>query len=89
MQRAPDEQSGEDAAAARELVEVVVATLGGYGLTGVDAIHGVRVVRAALHGFVSLEQIGGFRIPISLDETYERLVQMLDRGLGELGDGGS
>lgn len=88
MQRAPDDQSGEDAVAARELVDVVVAALGGYGLTGDDAIHGVRAVRAVLHGFVSLEQIGGFRIPVALDQTYAHLVQMLDRGLGELGSRG-
>jgi AcrR family transcriptional regulator len=83
MQRAPEEEHGEAAAAARELVEAIVAALSGYGLGGDDAIHAIRVVRAALHGFVSLEQLGGFRIPISLDETFERLVAMLDRSLSE------
>lgn len=81
MQRAPDEQSGEHAAAAGALVDTIVTALAGYGLAGEDAIHAVRVVRSALHGFVSLEQLGGFRIPISLDETYDRLVAMLDRSL--------
>ena len=41
----------------------------------------VRIVRAALHGFVSLEQWVGFAIEMSLDETFERLVAMLDLGL--------
>ncbi len=85
MQRAPELQSGEPATAARELVDAIVAALSGYGLRGDDAIHAIRVVRAALHGFVSLEQLGGFRIPISLDETYERLIAMLDRSLTDPG----
>jgi AcrR family transcriptional regulator len=85
MQTAPEEGSGEPAAAARELVGVIVGALAGYGLEGDDAIHAVRLVRAALHGFVSLEQLGGFRLPVALDETYERLVAMLDRSLAQAG----
>jgi len=85
MQTAPQEESGEPAAAARELVDAIISTLGGYGLAGDDAIHAVRVVRASLHGFVSLEQLGGFRMPIALDETYDRLVAMLDRSLAQAG----
>jgi AcrR family transcriptional regulator len=81
LQRAPDDPVGADADAARRLVDVIVAVIAGYGMKGDDAIHGVRIVRAALHGFVSLEQLGGFAIDLSLDETFERLVAMLDLGL--------
>jgi AcrR family transcriptional regulator len=83
MQRAPEPQYAEPATVARELVDAIAAALSGYGLSGDHAIHAIRVVRASLHGFVSLEQLGGFRIPISLDETFERLVTMLDGSLGE------
>ncbi len=83
MQRAPEPRYAEPATAARELVDAIAAALSGYGLSGDDAIHAIRVVRASLHGFVSLEQLGGFRIPISLDETFERLVTMLDGSLSE------
>jgi hypothetical protein len=38
-------------------------------------------VRSTLHGFVSLEGEAGFRIPLDLDETYARLVAVLDGGL--------
>lgn len=89
MQRAPDEDSGEDAAAARELIEVILAALSGYELADAAQVHGVRLVRAALHGFVSLEQLEGFRIPIPLEETYELLVAMLDGELAELGSAGA
>ncbi len=81
LQRAPEDPAAEDADAARRLLDVIVAVIAGYGLEGDDAIHGVRIVRAALHGFVSLEQLGGFAIELSLDETFERLVAMLDLGL--------
>jgi AcrR family transcriptional regulator len=70
-----------DSEAARELVDVVVAVLRGYGLEGIDAIHGVRAIRAALHGFVVLEAGAGFGLPLDLDESYARLVATLDRGL--------
>jgi AcrR family transcriptional regulator len=69
------------AAAAREVTEVVLAVLRGYGLEGDDAVHAARAVRVALHGFVSLEADGGFAIALSLEETFERLLEMLDRGL--------
>jgi AcrR family transcriptional regulator len=84
-QRAPGtERDGADAeyvAAGADVVDVLVAVLRGYELRDDDAIHAVRMVRAALHGFVSLEREGGFAIPIDIDESYRRLVRTLDRGL--------
>jgi AcrR family transcriptional regulator len=67
--------------AGTEIVEVVAAVLRGYGLDGDDAIHGVRIVRAALHGFALLENGGAFGIPLDLDETFARLVATLDGGI--------
>jgi AcrR family transcriptional regulator len=64
-----------------ELIDVVVAALRGYGLHREDAIHAVRIVRSALHGFVSLELEGGFGLPLALDDTFERLIAALDNGL--------
>ena len=85
MQRAPEPDSSDLAGAARELLDVILAALGGYELQGDQAIHGVRAVRAALHGFVALEQLGGFRLEVSLDDSYQALFVMLDRGLAVLG----
>jgi AcrR family transcriptional regulator len=85
MQTAPEEESGEPASAARQLVGAIVGALAGYGLAGDEAIHAIRAVRATLHGFVSLEQLGGFRMPVALDETYDRLVAMLDQSLAQAG----
>jgi AcrR family transcriptional regulator len=84
MQR-PPESEGEatDADAARHLVAIVLAAIGGYRLAEEDAIHAVRIIRASLHGFVTLEREGGFGMPLSIDETFGRLVAVLDRGLAE------
>lgn len=80
-QHAPQNGQGEAGAAAAQLVEVVLAVLRGYGLGGDDAIHAARIVRSALHGFVTLEHDRGFAIPLALDESFARLVAFLHRGL--------
>jgi AcrR family transcriptional regulator len=86
LQRAPDPADPEATAAAERVVEVVVAVLRGYGLAGDDAVHAARVIRSALHGFVTLEGGGGFAIPLGLDESYARLVAVLDLGLPAAGE---
>jgi AcrR family transcriptional regulator len=80
-QRAPDPDDPEAVAAAGAVVEIVLAVLRGYGLEGGDGLHAVRTVRAALHGFVALEAGTGFGIPLSQDESFERLVGVLHQGL--------
>jgi AcrR family transcriptional regulator len=81
-QRARDLHGDEDAlAAAGAVTDVVLAVLRGYDLHDDDAVHAARVIRVALHGFVALEAEGGFAIALSLDETFERLIATLDRGL--------
>ncbi|HUA44325.1 MAG TPA: TetR-like C-terminal domain-containing protein [Solirubrobacteraceae bacterium] len=74
---ADDEAS---AAAQAAVVDVVLAVLRGYGLEGDEAIHATRTLRAALHGFVSLEAESGFGIPLSPDESFSRLVDVLAGG---------
>lgn len=69
------------AAAATRLVEVFLAVFRGYGLTGSAAIHATRAVRAAAHGFASLEVAGGFGLPEDLDTSYRTLVTLLIAGL--------
>jgi AcrR family transcriptional regulator len=82
VQRAPDRNDLDASATAGRLVDVVLAVLRGYALDGEDAIHGARIVRAALHGFTALEAEQGFGLPLDLDESFGRLITTLDRGLG-------
>ena len=87
-QRAPAAGDDELAATAGAAVEVLLAILRGYGLEGDDAIHAARGVRSALHGFVALEAGGGFGLPVDLDESFERMVATLARGLSDSGRAG-
>jgi AcrR family transcriptional regulator len=59
-----------------KLIEVMLATLRGYGLEGSDAIHATRRLRVIVHGFASIEAGGGFGLPEGLDDTYDQLVRM-------------
>ena len=79
MQVASD--NAEFQLAGAEVVGLIVAVLRGYGLEGEAAMHTVRAIRSAFHGFVSLEREGGFGLPIDIDDSYDRLVAMLDAGL--------
>ena len=82
-QRAPDPVDPAAVAAARSAVDVLVALLDGYGLRGADAIHAARIVRSALHGFVALEAAGGFGLAEDVEESFARLVALLERGLAD------
>ena len=79
--RAPDPDDAEHVAAARALAATVFAALRGYGLDGDDEIDAVRIARAGLHGFVSLEAAGGFGLPRDVDRTFDRLIETLHTGL--------
>jgi AcrR family transcriptional regulator len=80
-QRAPEPGDEEGRAAAAEAVDVILAVLRGYGLEGDDALHATRAVRSALYGFAALEGGAGFGLKLDLDESFVRLVELLDRGM--------
>lgn len=83
LQRGPTPGDAEAEEAADRLIGVVLAVLRGYGLEGEAAVHATRILRAALHGFVSLESAGGFAMPLDLEESFSRLVSVVDAGLEE------
>ncbi len=78
--RAPDPDDAEHVAASEAILAVLFAVLAGYGITGADAIDAIRSLRAAMHGFVTLEAAGGFGLPQSVDATEGRLIDLLDTG---------
>jgi AcrR family transcriptional regulator len=65
----------EFAAASMRAAEPVIAILRGYDLDEEEAIHAARALRAALHGFVALENIGGFGLDVDVDESFVWLVE--------------
>jgi hypothetical protein len=44
-------------------------------------VHLTRAFRSALHGFVVLERVGGFGRPEDVNESFERLVELLVTGV--------
>lgn len=76
--RAPAPGDDEHDAASDAALAVVVAALSGYEISGADVVDVIRSLRAALHGFVTLEGGGGFGQPVSVDHSFRRLVGALD-----------
>ena len=77
--RSGDDEHGR---ASAEVLEVLYAVLGGYGLVEEDdLVDAARLLRSTLHGFVSLELEGGFAMARSVDRSFERLVTSLDKAL--------
>jgi AcrR family transcriptional regulator len=79
--RAGDREDAEQQAAAKEVVDIALKVLAPYGLHDDDALHAVRGIRSLLHGFTMLEIVGGFGLPLELDESFRRLVEMFIEGL--------
>jgi AcrR family transcriptional regulator len=72
--RAPAPDSPDAEALAEAAVQLLVQVVAAWGIEGDEAIHQVRVLRSALHGFVSLELGGGFGLPLDLDRSFDLLV---------------
>jgi AcrR family transcriptional regulator len=71
---------GEDDELYRALAAVAMPAIQALGEAGVapsEQVHLTRAIRAALHGFVVLEQTGGFGMPESVDESFRRVVELL------------
>jgi AcrR family transcriptional regulator len=73
------------AAAGTAFLGIVLAVLSGYGVAGDDALHATRGLRAIIHGFVSLDAAGGFRMKLDLEESFRRLLAAFARDLAERG----
>ncbi|HZE37615.1 MAG TPA: TetR/AcrR family transcriptional regulator [Stackebrandtia sp.] len=78
-------QSGGDYApwveASQRSLGVLFPILDACGVTGVDAVHMVRGIRAAAHGFVVVQLSEGFQLGADVDESYERLIAAVTASL--------
>lgn len=80
-QHAPDPGDEELLVVAQQVVDVVRAILFPFKLSGEDAIHAIRGLRSIVQGFVSLEIIGGFGLPVDLDASFHWLINVFVAGL--------
>jgi AcrR family transcriptional regulator len=83
-QRVPTPGDTEAEAADWASVEIIGDVLAGYDLRGDDAIDATRGLRAALHGWVTLEAT--FVHPANIDRSFDRLVQGLATALANWTD---
>lgn len=75
-QRAPQPGQTQLAEAAEHILDILRRVLEPLGLSDTEQVHAIRSLRALVHGFVSLEQAGGFGMPVDLDESFQYLVDM-------------
>ena len=64
-----------------KIVELSVRVLQAFDLQGERALHAVRGFRSILHGFSSLEQSGGFKMALDLDESLETIIKAFIKGM--------
>jgi AcrR family transcriptional regulator len=69
------------AAASRRALDPLLAVLRGYDLPGAEETHALRMLRSLFHGFATLESAGGFQWSTDIDESFEWLIDFVDRGL--------
>lgn len=67
--------------AEEKVLKIVMAIIHSFGLEGEDGLHAARGLRSVVHGFATLEILGGFGLPLDLDESFRRLVRMLVLGM--------
>ena len=79
--RAPEPDDPVLTALAQEMVQLLQWVLASFGLQGDDAIHAIRGLRAILHGFSTLEAAEGYKMPLVLDESFQRLINTYLDGL--------
>jgi len=72
--RAPEPDQKELVELSQELLQMLLLLMASQGLRGEDALHAIRGLRAILHGFVSLETAGGFKMALDQEESFRRLV---------------
>ncbi len=80
--RAAPRDDAEGQAASAAILDLVAAALAPHTLSGDALTHAIRGLRSLLHGFVVLEEGGGFGIPLDRDESFRRIIAIYTAGLG-------
>ena len=78
------EPAGPDdpvAVAGARLLDSFTAVLRAYPVAPAEMPHALRGVRSLLHGFATLQAAHGFQWSADVDESFEWLVALVDRGL--------
>jgi AcrR family transcriptional regulator len=63
------------------VLESLAAVLAGYDIDPADTVHAMRLLRSLFHGFATIEAAGGFEMDTDVDQSFEWLIDFIDRGL--------
>lgn len=83
---APDPLDRELAQAGERLVRLMTEHMADLDLSGDAALHAIRALRSMLHGFSSLEQKGGFGLPLDLNDSFRLMLDTFLAGLTAMRD---
>jgi AcrR family transcriptional regulator len=72
--RAPAEGDAEDLEASEAALTILRASLSAFDLEPEDEIDAIRLLRAHLHGFVSIELVEGMKLPQDIEHTFDLLI---------------
>jgi AcrR family transcriptional regulator len=78
------EPTGPDdpiAVAGAGLLAAFTAVLRGYDIPPAQLDHALRAVRSSFHGSATLQSAHGFQWSADVDESFEWLIDLVDRGL--------
>ena len=78
---APDPEDEDVQQAGAKIVDLSVRVLRTYNLEVNLALHAVRGLRSILHGFSALEQKGGFKMALDLDESLTIILKAFLAGM--------
>jgi AcrR family transcriptional regulator len=80
---APNPEDVDVQQAGAKIVDLTVRILQAYHLEGERALHTVRGLRSILHGFSALEQKGGFKMSLDLNESLQIIIKAFLAGMGQ------
>ncbi len=77
----PDYANNDIPPSARDLLDLFERPLGQLGVPEAERVHGIRSLRASIHGFVLLETTGQFQLAEDVDESFRWSVERMVRGV--------
>lgn len=80
----PAPRPGEDDEVYRAMAEpvaVLTATLVDAGVDEGETVHVIRALRSVVHGFIDLEMKDGFGMPVEVDVSFEKAIEVILSGV--------
>jgi AcrR family transcriptional regulator len=82
--RAPEEANTQLEEVSNHILKLIIDVMRDYQLGEEGELHAVRGFRSILHGFASLEQKGGFGMPLDTNVSLTRLISSFIAGIGNM-----